>query len=327
MKLSGMNPGEALHKLLQKRWLIWLVNSLLVVWLVWLIADAAWQHFLPAPEPEVPVAPPPPPAATPDKLPADQMTDWHLFGVVDEQEKKEVTRMLNAPETKLKLSLKGVVATDNHLDGYAIIQKPDKEELHFKVKDSVFGLATLEEIYIDRVILLRGGRYETLKLPIEFMGGDLFMERQRKEEAKRIVSDFRHKLVNRQGMELMKMFGFDTAYRNGGFAGFTITVMGEDGARMLEALGVEEGDLITAVNGKRFSEGVEAVQSLTKLKDATEVDVEIDRKGVPMFFHFDFADLGQTADIVDADTPGTTGDSTEVATDQPASTPADNPDP
>jgi general secretion pathway protein C len=210
--------------------------------------------------------------------------------------------MLNAPETKLKLSLKGVVATDNHLDGYAIIQKPDKEELHFKVKDSVFGLATLEEIYIDRVILLRGERYETLKLPIEFMGGDPFLERQRKEEAKRIVSDFRHKLVNRKGMELIKMFGFDTAYKNGGFYGFKVKIMGEDGALMLETLGVEEDDLITAVNGKRFSESIDAVQSLTKLKDATEVDVEIERKGVPMFFHFDFADLEQSASTMDDET-------------------------
>ena len=302
MKLSGMNPGEALHKLLQRRWLVWLVNSLLAVWLVWLVADATWQHFQPAPEPEVPVAPPPPPVATPDKLPAEQMADWHLFGVVDEQEKKKVTRMLNAPETKLKLSLKGIVATDNHLDGYAIIQKPDKEELHFKVKDSVFGLATLEEIYVDRVILLRNGRHETLRLPIEFMAADPFLERERKKEAKRIVSDFRHKLVNRKGMELIKMFGFDTAYKNGGFYGFKVKIMGEEGARMLEALGVEEDDLITAVNGKRFAESIEATQSLTKLKDAKEVDVEIERNGVPMFFHFDFADIEETSNTMDDET-------------------------
>ena len=327
MTLPDMNSGEALHKLLQKRWLIWLANALLVAWLVWLVANAAWQHFMPSPEPEVTVAPPPPLVATPQKFPTDQMADWHLFGVVDEQEKTNVKRMLNAPETRLKLSLKGIVATDDHLDGYAIIQKPDKEELHFKVKDSVFGLATLEEIYIDRVILLRGGRYETLRLPIEFMASDPVMERERKKEAKRIVSDFRHKLVSRKGMELIKMFGFDTAYKNGGFYGFKVKIIGEDGARMLETLGVEEDDLITAVNGKRFSESIEAVESLKKLKDATEVDVEIERGGVPLFFHFDFADLEQAADVVDDGTPGATGDSAEVVMDQPASAPADNPDP
>jgi type II secretory pathway component PulC len=141
------------------------------------------------------------------------------------------------------------------------------------------------------VILRRDGKNETLRLPIEFMARDHALERARKLEAKRIVSDFRSKLVNSDGMELIKMFGFDTAYKNGGFYGFTVKVVGEDGARMLEVLGVEEGDLITAVNGKRFAESIEAVQSLTELKDATEVDVEIDRQGVPMFFHFDFYQL------------------------------------
>ena len=327
MALSEINSGEALQKLLQNRWLVWLVNTLVVLWLVWLVADETWQYFQSDPEPVASTAKPSPKIATPQEFPAEQLADLHLFGVAGEQETIDVMRIMDAPETRLKLSLKGIVSTDDSKQGYAIIQKPDKEEKHFKVKDSVFELATLEEIYIDRVILLRGGRYETLKLPIEFMGGDLFMERQRKAEAKRIVSDFRHKMVNRQGMELIKMFGFDTAYRNGSFAGFTVKVMGEDGARMLEALGVEEGDMITAVNGMRFSESIEAVQSLTRLKDATEVDIEIDRKGVPMFFHFDFSDLEQAADVVDDGTPGATDDSAEVVTDQPASDPVDNPDP
>ena len=316
-----MNTDEPLHKLLKSRWLIRLVNALLVLWLVWLVADAAWQYFQPAPETEDKITVTPQPATTTPKITADQTTDWHLFGIADEQEKQNMKRMLNAPETKLKLSLKGIVATDNHLDGYAIIQKPDKEELHFKVKDSVFGLATLEEIYIDRVILLRGERYETLRLPIEILSDDLSLERQRKEEAKRVVSDFRHKLVNRQGMELIKMFGFDTTYKNGGFYGFTVKIVGEDGARMLEVLGVEEDDVITAVNGKRFSESIEAVQSLTKLKEATEVDIEIERGGVPLFFHFDFADLEQAAGSEEK-----TADSSEPATEKPAAA-TDTPQP
>ena len=324
MTLSDINAGEALQKLLQNRWLIWLVNILLVLWLVWLVADETWQYFQPEPEPVASVAKPPPKAATPQEFPTGQLADLHLFGVADEQEKIDVKRIMDAPETKLKLSLKGIVSTDDSKQGYAIIQKPDKEEKHFKVNDSVFGLATLEEIYIHRVILLRGERYETLKLPIEFMGGDLHMERLRKAEAKRIVSDFRHKLVNRKGMELIKMFGFDTTYKNGGFYGFTVKVVGEDGPRMLEALGVEENDVITAVNGKRFAESLEAVESLTELKHATEVDIEIERNGAPLFFHFDLADLEQAADDTDKDVAGSGNKHTKAAKDQPASEPENN---
>jgi hypothetical protein len=92
-------------------------------------------------------------------------------------------------------------------------------------------------------------------------------------------------------MALIRMFGFEETYGNGGFIGFTVKIVGEDGARMLEVLGVQEGDVITAVNGKRFAESLVAIESLSTLKDATEVDVEIDRQGVPMFFHFDFDQL------------------------------------
>jgi hypothetical protein len=41
---------------------------------------------------------------------------------------------------------------------------------------------------------------------------------------------------------------------------------------------------------------------LTKLKDAKEVDVEIERNGVPMFFHFDFADIEETSNTMDDET-------------------------
>ena len=204
------------------------------------------------------------------------------------------------PATSLKLYLKGVVATDDNRQGYAIIRSTDQNEWHFRVGDCIYGLARLEEIYVDRIVLLRDTRYESLHLPAEFMARDHAREKARKLKAKRIVSDFRNKLVNRRGMELIKMFGFDTTYRNGGFVGFTVRIVGEEGARLLDMLDIEEGDLITAVNGKRFSESIEAAQSLTGLKDATGVDVEIDRKGTPMFFHFDFEELDKTDGTEDA---------------------------
>ncbi len=57
---------------------------------------------------------------------------------------------------------------------------------------------------------------------------------------------------------------------------------------MLETLGLEDGDIVTAVNGKRFAESLEAAKSLKDLGSATEVDIEVDRGGVPLFFHLQF---------------------------------------
>ena len=228
-----------------------------------------------------------------------QGSDTQLFTAVEHEGDSQVWRSVQAPDTTLDLFLQGIVATDDHHLGYAIIRSPELQEWHFRSGDSIFGLARLEEIYIDRVIISRDGNDETLRLPIEFMARDPFLEEARNKEARRIVTDFRKKLLARDGMALIRMFGFDETYGNGGFIGFTVKIVGEDGPRMLEVLGVQEGDVITAVNGKRFAESLEAIESLSTLKDATEVDVEIDRQGVPMFFHFDFDQL-EAADDEDA---------------------------
>jgi len=199
------------------------------------------------------------------------------------------------PDTSLQLYLQGVMATDDGRLGYAIIRSSDQQELHFRVGDSVFGLATLEVIYVDRVILRRNGLQETLRLPVGFMAHDIEYAHDREDETRALVSDFRSKLINRDGMALIRMFGFEETYRNGGFVGFTVKIAGEQGADMLAVLGIEEGDVITAVNGKRFADVLDAIQSLPALKDATEVDVEIDRSGVPMFFHFELDQLDAVA--------------------------------
>ena len=301
MSHRDITANNILHAVLQNKWLQRSINLLLIGWLGWLAVSHTMPYFketAPASSAPVQIAQTTSQTHTVD---GQEIADWHLFGTATPTEQTIEPDTLNAPDTHLKLALKGIVATDDVKKGYAIIQKPDKQEKHFSVNDSVFDLATLEEIYVDRVILLRNGKYETLRLPVEFMATDLYLERQRKMKAKRIVSNLRQKLVNRNGMELIKMFGFDTAYKNGSFIGFTINAVGEDGPRLMKTLGVEENDLITVVNGKRLSESLEAVQSLTELKDATEVDIEIERHGVPMSFHFELDPLVETAEIDDSD--------------------------
>jgi len=210
---------------------------------------------------------------------------------------RPVTDRHYPPDSPLDLSLKGVVATTDDQLGYAIIRSADGQEFPFRAGDSIYGLAKLEQIHIDRVIIRNNGLREVLRLPIEFMAREHSGEEARKKEARRIVTDLRQKLLARDGMALIRMFGFEETYRNGGFVGFTVKVVGEDGPRMLEVLGVQEGDVITAYNGKRFAESLAAIESLRELKDATEVDVEIDRQGVPMFFHFDFNKVQQAGEM------------------------------
>ena len=297
MALSEINSGEALQKLLQNRWLIWLVNTLVVLWLVWLVADAAMPYFRPAAEAELIATTPPVNVTPPQEIKTGQIANWHLFGIASEKPVADVQRILDAPETKLKLTLRGIYATDDRLEGYAIIQKPDKQEKHFSVKDSIFELATLEEIYSDRVIISRKGTYETLTLPEEALLFVPFADKIKKEAEKRSMSTWRKKFLQRKGMDLIKMFGFEQAYKPSGLVGWRIKSLGEEGVRMLETLDLEDGDIITAVNGKRFAESLEAAKSLKDLKTATQVDIEVDRGGVPLFFHLEFDEDDEIEDL------------------------------
>ena len=278
-------------------WLPRSVNTLLALLIGWWFV----AYTLPLLEPEEPLVQKSAPVIEIKKPILEKpLQDLHLFGVPET--KASTKRTDKAVATKLKLTLRGILATTNDpSQGYAQIENAKKEERNFIVKDSVFGQATLEEIYIDRVIILHNGRYETLLLPEEFLDTKHFLAAQLKQKQKKIVTDYRKLLVNRKGMELIKLFGFDTAYKNGSFIGFIVRALGDEGREMMATLGVKEGDIIVAVNGGNLSESIQAVNNLSKLKDATKINVEIDREGTRLFFDFDFEE-STTDENADNDT-------------------------
>ena len=75
-----------------------------------------------------------------------------------------------APDTRLKLVLRGAFASDDRALSRAIIADPRGKEEHYSVGDALPGNAELSEVHPDKVILKRGGRFETLRLPDERIG-------------------------------------------------------------------------------------------------------------------------------------------------------------
>lgn len=59
-----------------------------------------------------------------------------------------------------------------------------------------------------------------------------------------------NKFLERRAYELSKLPGFDAAYGNGGLIGLKAASLSKEDTKMMEALGLEDGNLITAVNGK-----------------------------------------------------------------------------
>ncbi|MGB1091267.1 MAG: type II secretion system protein N, partial [Oceanobacter sp.] len=89
---------------------------------------------------------------------------YHLFGELGAEPVVEAKPVVvDAPDTRLKLTLLGVtVATDEGASG-AIIAPSGREGDFYRVGDKVQGRTVLSAVYKDKVILDTSGKLETLK--------------------------------------------------------------------------------------------------------------------------------------------------------------------
>lgn len=258
-----------------------------------------------------------------DKASLDQL---NLFG----RSKQEIAEEKTSPEklTNLRFILKGIFSTNDPKQGAVQIQNDRQQESNFTVGESVFGQATLDEIYPDRVILYRNGKYETLMMPGKSLTAKYFsVAKQQKKPAinkpeiiKTAISkqlqnkkpvttqalytpqsanqtatkkqnktnEFQTISISGNGEILRDLFVFNTAWNKGNFIGFVIEARGEKGLKLMDVLGVKNHDLITVINGLRFSEKLDSPEQLEKLKTATSIDAIFERDGKEIPFHFDF---------------------------------------
>ena len=111
------------------------------------------------------------PNAADSAVPATQATETvgpgkalvGLFGDAKAKPAPKAKRQ-EAPPTPLKLRLLAVMASDKEGEGLAVIAEQRNAERGYQVGNEIPGGATLEQVLVDRVILTRNGRQETLML-------------------------------------------------------------------------------------------------------------------------------------------------------------------
>ncbi|HAJ91084.1 MAG TPA: type II secretion system protein GspC [Gammaproteobacteria bacterium] len=163
------------------RRVIWLLNILLVIWIASRVATLTWDLLAPT-EPADPVAvvaESVPAPSNPDRQLISQLPGWHLMGVTAKGSAPVQTSSapVDAPDTKLKLVLRGLYSSDDLDKGHAIIADPRGKEEQYSIGDMLPGNAELSEVHADKVILQRGGRYETLRLPKDDKPGNTVSSR------------------------------------------------------------------------------------------------------------------------------------------------------
>lgn len=93
-----------------------------------------------------------------------QVASLYVFGRAEDKQ-EVVPQVVEAPVTRLKLTLIGIVAADEEGDSRAIIRIDNKQTAIFSVGDPLpTGNAAVHEIQTGQILLMRNGKLESLAI-------------------------------------------------------------------------------------------------------------------------------------------------------------------
>ena len=212
------------------------------------------------------------------------LSSAHLFGIAET--KKAALSTDNAPETKLNLTLKGVLAAGKAAIASAIIARGSngKEEI-YGIDDKIPGGITLREIHPEHVILERQGRLETLRMQ-KSKGSDQ-ISLNKKSQASKMTS-----AISRTSSRKLKNIRNDIIRNPSSFSKYaTPVVVRENGkqigyrlqarqnSELLIQAGLRSSDVITPVNGIKLNDMKNSISALNALRTANNVNITVKRNG------------------------------------------------
>ena len=227
----------------------------------------------------------------------------HLFGIAKADPSTQDPA--NAPLSSANLVLAGTIATEDPKHGIAIISDGGPSKV-YSVGQNVNG-ATLHSVYLDHVILDRGGTLETLLLPRQLAG-----DRNRPSPVRRIGADPRtaaavdniRRMVQQDPGLLDQVMRTVPSYDNaaGKLRGFR-AYPGRNRA-IFNKLGLKPGDLVTAINGQALDDPQRSQEVFNTIQTSDHVTVTLERGGQKQDITLNIA---QVASEATKDLEGETG--------------------
>lgn len=257
-------------------------NVLLITLLAWALAHLTWQLLAPPALPAMaPAVVPDRPARSPVNLASVAST--HLFGKARTAPVKPGP--IEAPDTRLRLVLRGVFASGDPAVSMAIISETSGKDKNYSKGDALPGGATLHEIYPDRVILSRGGKLETLRLkrksarvtvqknPSRSSSRSGASKVHRAPKLKVVRDTFR---TNPQ--EVFKQIRITPVFKDGSVTGYRFS---HNDPAILRQMGLRAQDIITAVNGIPVSDQQALFGMLKNVGEMKELSLSVLRNSMP----------------------------------------------
>ena len=216
----------------------------------------------------------------------NSIADLHIFGN-PEVAVVEVPKEVNAPTTRLRLELLGVMAASIPENSSAIIAPKGGSGENYRIGDVVQGRTKLAAVQQDQVILDSNGKLETLKFDLTTKSGIQKSARptpaQRKARIRGTLKDrFRQVRTASDAVTLLrdevssdpagalKQLGLETS-ANG--SGYKVSSSGS----MLTQLGLQSGDIILSVNGQSLGNLDDDQMLLEQVANSGQARLEIQR--------------------------------------------------
>jgi general secretion pathway protein C len=253
----------------------------------------------------------------------------HLFGVAVADPSTQDPE--HAPQSSANLLLAGTIATQDPKRGVAIISDAGSPSKVYSVGERIAG-ASLHSVYLDRVILDRGGALETLLLPRQVppsARGTAALRRPGADPHTAAAVDNLRRMVQQDPSILDQVMRTVASYDNaaGKLRGFR-AYPGRNRA-IFSKLGLKAGDLVTAVNGTPLDDPQRSQDVFNTIQTSDHVTVTIERGGQKQDITLNIAQVAAqaTKDLENDSNPSTTP-ATNGATPAPnGSAPAPNPSP
>jgi general secretion pathway protein C len=258
-----------------------LATVILVVVIAAQLAALLWRGLGAGEEAPAPPAPFDTGAGPAIDLPA--IVNAHLFGIA-----KNSGDPSDAPVTSANLTLAGTLAGTDPATGWAIIGASGQSARVYATGASLPGGAKLAAVYPDRVILDRGGARESLVLPRLSGTGGAVNYAPPVSQGAMTPDDMVQQVLGQDPNELLRP---QPVYAGTQLRGFRV-YPGRN-RTLFARIGLEPGDLVTAINGAPIEDAQRGIEALRGLSQGAAVTLTIERNGQPRQLTVDAAQAAQ----------------------------------
>lgn len=295
MTFNKPNPHSLVVYLNQhQKQLHTIVVVLLSLYLIAFAAKLVWQII---PEPQLSATPTvsraPVVSSTSGKngVNITKIQQLNLFGNAVAKPVEPVAEVTDAPETRLNLTLTGVVASSEQEAGTAIIENRGSQAV-YGLGEKIEGTnATLQKVYNDRVIIKNGVRNETLMLDgIDYEEANRRREMQARNRPEPEEDEYEEDAVELSDEALEATVALRE--RPASFTDFiSISPKTEEGQligyqvspgkepELFKSAGLQAGDVITQINGLDLTDLQQSQEALSELRNAQNIELTIIRDG------------------------------------------------